>query len=190
MSRQSYTAFQKHLLFFSTPTNPPRLTFNSALKAACALGLDFPVSVFLSLGLKLLYSPFSLTGVNIIDIPQSSHRSQLSNVTLPIAKEEFTCSELLRLLDQERYPGFVGHKINQGHIGGFWCMAACTRKHTVSRDDVERFQQGEWEAPVAERRRNSEEILPLWRGGPIWARGHSWAVEKLLSVEVYKSKNE
>ncbi|KAJ8113288.1 hypothetical protein OPT61_g4551 [Boeremia exigua] len=190
MSRQNYTAFQKHLLFFSTPTNPPRLTFGSALKGACALGLDFPVSVCLSLGLKLLYTPFSLTGINITEIPQSSHRSQLSDITLPEAKKEFTCSELLRLLDQERHPGFIKHKINQGHVVGFWSMAASMRDHTVSRDDVERFQQGEWEAAVAERRRNSAEILPLWRGGPIWAGGHSWAVDKLLGVKVYKSKDE
>ncbi len=190
MSRQSYTAFQRHLLFFSTPTNPPRLTFISALKGACALGLDFPVSVFLSLGLKLLYTPFSLTGININGIPQSSHRSQLSDVTLPAAKKEFTCSELLLLLDKERYPGLLKHTINQGHIVGFWSMAANIHDHTVSRDDVERFQQGEWEPTVAERRQNSEEILPLWRGGPIWAGGHSWAVDKLLGVKVYKSKDE
>lgn len=118
MSRQSYTAFQRHLQFFATPTNPPRLTFTSALKGACALGLDFPVSVVLSLGLKLLYTPLSLTGIDITDIAQSSHRSQLSNVTLPIAKKEFTCSELLRLLDQERNPGTLKHKIDQGHIVG------------------------------------------------------------------------
>ena len=190
MSRQSYTAFQRHLVFFSTPTNPPRLTFISALKGACALGLDFPVSAVLSLGLKLLYTPLSLAGINISDIPQSSHRSQLTNVTLPTAKTAFTCSELLRLLDKERNPSFIKHKIDQGHIIGFWSMAASTRTHTVSRDDVERFQQGEWETAVTERRRNSDEILPLWRGGPIWAGGHSWAVDKLLSVKVYKSKNE
>ena len=190
MSRQSYTAFQRHLVFFSTPTNPPRLTFTSALKGACALGLDFPVSVILSLGLKLLYTPFNLAGINITDIPQASHRSQLSNVTLPTAKKDFTCSELLRLLDRERNPGFVKHKIDQGHIIGFWSMAASTRTHTVGRDDVERFQHGEWGTAVTERRRNSDEILPLWRGGPIWAGGHSWAVDKLLGVKVYKPKNE
>lgn len=82
------------------------------------------------------------------------------------------------------------HKIDQGHIIGFWSMAANTRTHTVSRDDVERFQQGEWETAVTERRRMSDEILPLWRGGPIWVGGHSWAVDKLLGVKVYKSKDE
>jgi hypothetical protein len=191
MSRQSYTTFQKHLLFFSTPTNPPRLTFISALKAACALGLDFPVSVVLSLGLKLLYAPFPyISAININEIPQSAHRSQLSNVTLPTAKKEFTCSELLRLLDQEHSPGFLKHKIDQGHIIGFWSMAANTRTHTVSRDVVEHFQQGEWEKEVMERRCNSDEILPFWRGGPIWAGGHSWAVDKLLGVKVYQTKQE
>lgn len=190
MSQQSYTTFQKHLLFFSTPTDPPKLTFVSALKAACALGLDLPVSAALSLGLKLLYAPLRLSGINVNEIPQSSHRSQLSNVTLPTAKKEFTCSELLQLLDQEHYPGFLKHKIDQGHIIGFWTMSADTRTHTVSRDDVERFQQGEWENEVTERRRYSDEILPLWRGGPIWTGGHSWAVDKLLGVKVYKPKRD
>jgi hypothetical protein len=191
MSRQGYTAFQKHLLFFSTPTNPPRLTFLSALRAGCALGLDFPVSVVLSFALRLMYAPFPyLSSIDIDKIPHTVHRTQLSHATLPKSKAEYTCSELLRLLDSEPRKGFLKHKIDQAHVVGFWTMAADARTHTVNRDDVERFQQGEWEEAVTKRRRSRDDVLPLWRGGPIWAGGHSWAVRKLLGVRVYETKQQ
>jgi hypothetical protein len=191
MSRQGYTAFQKHLFFFSTPTNPPRLTFLSALRAACALGLDFPVSVVLSLSLRLMYAPFPyLSSIDVNKIPQTLHRTQLSHATLSKSKTQYTCSELLQLLDTEPQKGFLKHKIDQGHIVGFWAMAADARTHTVSKDDVERFQQGEWEEAVTKRRRSRDDVLPFWRGGPIWTAGHSWAVRNLLGVRVYEDKHE
>jgi hypothetical protein len=68
-------------------------------------------------------------------------------------------------------------------------MAADTKSQRVSRQDVERFQQGEWEEAVAKRRRARGDVVPLWRGGPIWAGGHSWAVRKLLGVRVYEAKD-
>jgi hypothetical protein len=188
MSRNAYTAFQKHLIFFATPTNPPKLTFLSGLRAACSLGLDFPVSVVLSLSLRILYAPFPYlwSPINIEKIPQSSHRSQLSGAK--ISKSEYTCLELLRLLDAEPKRGLLKNMIDQGHIVGFWAMAANTRTHTVSREDVVRFQQGEWEETITKRRLDRENVLPLWRGGPIWAGGHSWAVRRLLGVRVYERK--
>jgi hypothetical protein len=188
MPRSTYTAFQRHLLYFSTPTNPPKLTFLSGLRAAVSLGLDFPVAVILSLSLRLMYAPFPyLTStINVEQIPRSLHRAQLSDAKL--SKSEFTCSELLSLLKNEPGKGFIKHKIDQGHIVGFWTMAADTRTHKVSRDDVERFQQGEWEEAVMRRRRGRDDVLPVWRGGPIITAGHSFAVGKLLGVRVYEAK--
>ncbi|EAT77238.1 hypothetical protein HBI56_180050 [Parastagonospora nodorum] len=188
MSRSTYTAFQRHLLFFSTPTQPPRLTFLSGLRAGVSLGLDFPVAVILSLSLKLMYAhfPYLLSTINIEKIPRTSHRTQLSDAKL--SKQEYTCSELLALLGPGTGNGFIKHKIDQGHVVGFWTMAANARTHKVSREDVERFQQGEWEDAVVKRRRGRDDVLPLWRGGPIWAGGHSWAVRKLLGVRVYEDK--
>jgi hypothetical protein len=67
-------------------------------------------------------------------------------------------------------------------------MAANAHTHKVSREDVERFQQGEREEAVAKRRPGRHDVLPLWRGGPIITAGHSWAVKKLLGVRVYEAK--
>jgi hypothetical protein len=192
MLRNTYSAFQRHLLFFSAPTTPPRLTFISALRAGVSLGLDFPVAVLLSLSLRILYAPFPYFWLPIVvdKIPSSAHRTQLSSAQLPQGKTEYTCSELLHLLNsspkEKQEKGWLKHKIDQGHIVGFWTMAADAKTHRVKSSDVERFQQGEWEKAVVERRRGRGDVLPLWRGGPIWVAGHSWAVTKLLGVRVYE----
>lgn len=195
MSRNIYSAFQKHLLFFSTPTTPPRLTFGSALRAGVSLGLDFPVACILSLSLRILYAPYPYVWSPIVvdKIPTSSHRTQLTSARLPKSKADYSCSELVSLLNQSEngeHKGWLAHKIDQGHVVGFWTMAADTQTHTVSKEDVERFQQGNWEDAVVERRRGRDDVLPLWRGGPIWVGGHSWAVRKLLGVKVYETKGQ
>jgi hypothetical protein len=135
-----------------------------------------------------MYAPFPylLSTINIEQIPRLLHRAQLSDAQ--IIKTEYTCSELLALLRSESEKGFLKHKIDQGHIVGFWTMAANTRTHTVSRDDVERFQHGEWEQAVVKRRRGRSDVLPFWRGGPIIVAAHSWAVRNLLGVRVYEAK--
>lgn len=186
MSRNTYAAFQRHLLFFSTTTNPPRLTVLSGMRAAAFLGLDFPVCVLLGVSLRILYAPFPnvFSPINIEGIPRSEHRDQLSDARLE--NQEYTCSDLLGILPRDPSKGFLKHKIDQGHIVGFWAMAASTKTHTVGRDDVKRFQRGDWGEEIAERRRGRDDVLPLWRGGPIIVSWHSWAIRKVLGVRVYE----
>ncbi|KAF2854274.1 hypothetical protein T440DRAFT_552151 [Plenodomus tracheiphilus IPT5] len=192
MSRHTYTAFQRHLLFFSTPTQPPRLTILSALRASCTLGLDLPIALLLSVSLRILYTPFPYFWHPIVidDIPRSSHRTQLSSAVLPPSKSSFTCAELLALLGDGKRKGWVQHKIDQGHVIGFWSMAAGAGTNVVRRRDLEAFREGEWEGGIAERRRGRGDVVPLWRGGPVWVAGHSWAVGRLLGVRVYEGKAE
>lgn len=190
MSKASYTTFQRHLLFFSTPTKPPRLTVLSGIRAALSLGLDFPVALLFSLSLRLMYSPFPnvWSTINVETIPRSIHRTQLDTVEL--SKSDYTCSDLLGLLDTGPRKGFLKHKIDQGHVIGFWAMAANTKTHTVARSDVKRFQQGEWEESVARRRRERNDVVPLWRGGPIIVSWHSWTVKKVFGVKVYEANSK
>ncbi|KAJ5021076.1 dolichyl-phosphate-mannose mannosyltransferase [Bipolaris maydis] len=181
MTRNKYSAFQKHLLFFSTPTTPPRLTFKSALRAGVSLGLDFPVAVLLSVSLRILYAPFPYFWSPIIvdKIPASSHRTQLGKCHASTWEDHYTCSELIMVVTQNR---------PRPHCGILDHGSKYTRSHTVSKEDVERFQQGNWEDAVVERRRGRHDVLPLWRGGPIWTGGHSWAVRTILNVRVYETK--
>jgi hypothetical protein len=156
------------------------------MRAAASLGLDFPVAVLLGVSLRILYAPFPyiFSPINIERLPPSEHRAQLSHAKLE--KQEYTCSELLELLPRDPGKGFLKHTIDQGHIVSFWAMAADTKTHTVGRDDVQRFQRGDWAGDVARRRRGREDVLPLWRGGPIVVSWHSWAIKKVLGVSVYE----
>ncbi|KAH7074558.1 hypothetical protein BKA63DRAFT_513252 [Paraphoma chrysanthemicola] len=191
MSRQSYTAFQRHLTFFSTSTTPPRLTILSSLRASLSLGLDFPVALLLSISLRLLYTPYPrvFSAINIERIPRFWHRTQLEHAKIP--QQTYTCSELLALLkrnDESKF-GWLKHKLDQGHVVGFWAMAADAKNHRVRSEDVQRFQSGEWEADVAKRRKGRGDVVPLWRGGPAWVAGHSWAVRRVFEVRVYSAKD-
>lgn len=156
------------------------------MRAAASLGLDFPVCVLLSVSLRLLYAPLPniFSSINIEKIPRSAHRAQLSGVELE--KKEYSCSELLRILPRDPDRGFLERKIDQAHVVSFWAVAASTETHAVRREDVERFQRGEWAGKVAERRRGRSDVLPLWRGGPVVVRWHSWAMGKALGVRVYR----
>ncbi|CBY00893.1 hypothetical protein LEMA_P020230.1 [Plenodomus lingam JN3] len=191
-----YTPFQNHLLHFSTPPPSPRLTLPSTLRASLTLGLNLPLSLLLSLALRILYTPLPnfWTPIHIQHIPPSSHRTQLSHAALPRGKPGFSCAELLALLDGEEGAGertsWVVRKINQMHVLGFWSMAADAHTHVVARGDVEAFQRGDWEAAVVRRRRGRADVLPFWRGGPVWVAGHSWAVGRLLGVRVYDSEGK
>jgi hypothetical protein len=146
-----------------------------------------------------MYAPFPnfFSSINIERIPRSKHRTQLENVSLPSVtskvEERYTLNDLLGMLDSDsstRKMGFIEKQINRGHIVGFWAMAASTKSYRVSRDDIERFQHGGWEEEVAKTRKGRIDVLPLWRGGPIWVGGHSWAVRRLLGVRVYEAKEE
>ncbi|KAH7087517.1 hypothetical protein FB567DRAFT_525160 [Paraphoma chrysanthemicola] len=191
MSRQTFTAFQRHLRFFSTPTTPPRLTILSSLRASLSLGLDFPVALLLSISLRLLYTPYPrvFSPINIERIPRPWHRTQLEHAK--ISHQNYTCSELLALLhrsDGSKF-GWIKHKLDQGHVVGFWAMAADAKSHKVRSEDVQRFQAGEWEADVAKRRQGRDDVVPLWRGGPAWVAGHNWAVRKVFGVRVYSAND-
>ena len=70
---------------------------------------------------------------------------------------------------------------------GLWSLAADVKTSRISGADVVAFQRGDlFEGLVARRRRSREQVLPLWRGGPVSVVGHSWVVGRVFGVEVYR----
>ncbi|THX17186.1 hypothetical protein D6D13_01033 [Aureobasidium pullulans] len=67
---------------------------------------------------------------------------------------------------------------------GLWMLAA-EKDGKVKGEEVRLFQKGEIMERIAERRRGMDNLLPFWRGGPLIASAHSWAVKKAFGVEVY-----
>lgn len=181
----SLAPFQRHLAYYAANASPPRrITLMSALRASLALGLNFPVSLLLAIGMRLYYSSNLLSSVNVDSLPQAKHRTQLED--MPVDRPTYAAADLLAAYTADRpRPGLAGI-LDRAHIYGFWTMAADTKTNRLAKDDVKRFQRGDWQTDVVKRRRGREDVLPFWRGGPIGVGGHSWAVKTFFGVRVYE----
>ena len=74
---------------------------------------------------------------------------------------------------------------------GLWALAADVKSGLLKGEDVVSFQRGTLFEKIEKRRKHRDQVLPLWRGGPISVAGHSWVVGRLFGVEVYlDGKNE
>lgn len=102
------------------------------------------------------------------------------------AKKEYTCSELVSEARRQSF-GIMGVV----ECAGLWALAADVKSGLLQGEDVEEFKRGDILRTVAERRRdNRDQVLPLWRGGPISVAGHSWVVGRVFGVEVYREKED
>ena len=54
---------------------------------------------------------------------------------------------------------------------GLWMLAASSRDGTVSGHEVRLFQRGEIMEHLEKRRSDKSDVLPFWRGGPLWYVG-------------------
>lgn len=180
--------FHRHLKHFARATSN-QITILSSLRAALALGLDFPVACILSIGLRVTYGSFPFTSpIDIPSVPPSSLRTQLEDA--PVDKQQYSCADLVNLYrhsptSSQRGP--IRRAIDTGHVVSFWAMAADTKTHMVNAETLKKFQKGTWAEEIVERRRQRNDVLPFWRGGPISVAGHSWFVGKLFGVRVYEA---
>lgn len=187
--------FQRHLGYYATsPSGPPprRITLLSALEASLQLGLNFPVSLALAIGMRLYYSSNLIRPVNVDALPTRKHRTQLEHMQLGEDNKQqgYSASDLIESYDaadrQGAQPTGLDKILDKAHLYGFWAMAADTKTNMLSRGDLKRFQHGDWQEDVVSRRRGRQDVLPFWRGGPIGVGGHSWAVKTFFDVRVYE----
>lgn len=177
------TPFQRHLSFFDRD-NDGFIHFGESLRGNLAIGLDFPVAVGMAFGYHLIYGntrPFFFGPFNPIEIARvTSQRNMLEHVKL----EDVPARGMgRRTLVAASYPESLIDKV---HVWGLWNFAA-TREGLISAHDIDLFQQGVMLYELEKRRRdNRNHVLPLYRGGPAWVGGHSWAVDKLYGVKVYQ----
>lgn len=189
----AYTPFQRHLLFFAEPITIHNITIRSALNASLRLGLNFPVSLALTLAIRVLYAPFPhyLRPLAISSVTPDISRSQLEPAQLSHSK--YTLSDLLALshADPKSQPrGTIHRMIDRGHVASLWSLAADVKTGLIDVEDVRRFQKGVWLEEVVKRRRSrvdgKGDVLPFWRGGLLLVGPHSWAVGRLFGVRVYE----
>lgn len=163
------------------------MTLLSSLCASLRLGLNFPLSLALSLGLRLLYAANPLRPVDVHTLPARLQRTQL--VQVPVARPAYSRRELFGMCaahpDAQR-SGSLSDILDRAHILSFWSMAARRDDLQVAAADLRRFQTGTWEEDVAHRRRDRNDVLPFWRGDPLWVGRHSFAVGIIFGVRVYE----
>ena len=75
-------------------------------------------------------------------------------------KMEYTCSEIV---GAAKINGLKG----QADAVGLWALASDVKTGRLRGEDVVSFQRGTLFGEVEKRRKGMEQVLPLWRGGPI-----------------------
>jgi hypothetical protein len=161
------TPFQIHLTFYSTTPTPaaastlpspgPRITLLSGLRRSLALGLNFPAAVLNTLAIRLLYgSPYNLFLLPVAVRAVRARRTMLEDVPVPPA--DGGLRGLVHALLVARKGAAVPRRA--AHYDGTaldWPALDACRKGTFFWD--------------VERRRtypDAGDVLPFWRGGPIW----------------------
>jgi len=108
----------------------------------------------------------------------STHKTLLDGINID-EKREYTAADLWGLGRQNGWAGALDGV-------GLWTLAADTTTGTLRGSDVVSFQQGTLLESLEKRRKDRNQVLPLWRGGPISVAGHSWVVGRVFGVEVYR----
>lgn len=181
--------FQRLLTFFAgrspssvpTSTTSQTITLLDSLRGDLSLGLNFPVALFLAVTRHLVFRNTGTFSLNIHVPTVKTSRMLLGG---PGAfdvdeKKRYTWREIIGLAR----PGGV---VAMMDAVGLWGLAA-EGDGKVRGEEVRLFQKGEVMERIAERRKGRENVLPFWRGGPMLVGGHSWAVERVFGVEVYRN---
>jgi hypothetical protein len=173
--------FHRLLSFYSNRSQTPdtqTITLRDSLTGNLALGLDFPVALAIALGRHLYLKNTGWFSLNVF-IPNVKTRETLLEGLRIDEKKEYSAGEMWEV----GAPNGIAGRID---AVGVWALAADVRTGRVSGSDVQEFQQGTLFQRIEARRKTRDQILPLWRGGPLSSVGHSYVVDKLFAVKVYR----
>lgn len=150
------------LSFYSNRSPYPdtqTIRLQDSLSGNLALGLDFPVALGIAIGRHLYLKNCGFFSLNI-HVPSVKTRTTLLEGIEVEEKKEYSCSELF---DRAGKNGVKGRL----DAVGLWALAADVKTGMLRGEDVVAFQKGTLFGSVEKRRKGTEQILPLWRGGPI-----------------------
>lgn len=154
--------FHRLLSFYSNRSSQPdtqTIRLQDSLAGNLALGLDFPVALAVSVGRHLWLRNTSLFSLNIHIPSVKITKTPLDGVEVD-EKRKYTCSQIVSAGAQNGLKGRIDAL-------GLWALAADVKTGLLSGEDVVGFQRGTLFEKVEKRRKGQEQILPLWRGGPI-----------------------
>ncbi|KAK4497531.1 hypothetical protein PRZ48_011982 [Zasmidium cellare] len=175
--------FHRLLAFYSNrnPHDSQTIRLQDSIRGNLALGLDFPVAFTVALGRHLFLKNTGLFSLNI-HVPSVAWKETPLHGVRVDEKKDYTRFEIFQLAQREKgvFAAVDAY--------GLWSLAADVRTGLLSGEDVVGFQEGRLFERIERRRKGREQVLPLWRGGPISVAGHSWVVGRVFGVEVYRSE--
>lgn len=173
--------FHNLLTFYAARTPHPNtrtIRLTDSLYGNLSLGLDFPAALAIALGRHLALRNTSLLSLDI-HVPTVSTKHTLLDGIDVDEKASYSASEMWALGGKNGWSGSLD-------AVGLWALAAGVGSGRIEGRDVVSFQRGTLLGEIERRRKGREEVLPLWRGGPISVAGHSWFVKRLFGVDVYR----
>lgn len=157
----SNTAFHRLLTFFATrsPTpNKTTITFLDSLRGDLSVGLNLPFALLLALTRHIVFRNVGFS----IHVPTVNTSRQLLGGVDAFSIDESRDYGVLELV------GAVEGVVAKADAVGCWALVAGAGGR-VRGSDVRAFQRGEVMEMLVERRRVGRgDVLPFWRGGPIW----------------------
>ena len=173
--------FHRLLAFYSNRSSIPdtqTVRLQDSIRGNLALGLDFPVALGIAIGRHLWLRNTSFFSLNIY-VPAVQTKNTLLEGVEVDEKKEYSCSEIVTAAGTNGLKGQVD-------AVGLWALASDVKTGKLKGADAVSFQKGTLFQEIERRRKGREQILPLWRGGPISATGHSWVVKRVFGVDVYQ----
>ena len=161
-STMSAPPFHVLLSFYSNRSSVPHtqtIRLQDSIRGNLALGLDFPVALVIALGRHLYLKNTSLFSLNI-HVPSVKTTTTLLEGIEVNEKKEYTCSEIFAAAKPNGVTGQID-------AVGLWALAADVKTGLLRGEDVVKFQRGTLFPSIEKRRKGTEQVLPLWRGGPI-----------------------
>ena len=154
--------FHRLLAFYSNRSNLPdtqTIRLQDSISGNLALGLDFPVALAMALGRHLYLKNTSFFSLNIHVPSVKVEKTLLEGVEVD-EKQSHSCSEIFGLAAKNGVTGRLD-------AVGLWALAADVGTGRLEGRDVVGFQKGTLLQEIERRRKGREQVLPLWRGGPI-----------------------
>lgn len=181
-SNSTVPPFHRLLSFYSNrnPHDSETIRFVDSLRGNLSLGLHFPAGEIIALGRHLYLRNTSNWFSLNIHVPSTTWKTTpLENLHID-PKKEYGMREIAA--EGWKQIGLGGAV----EAAGLWALAADVKTGLLKGSDVESFREGRLLGELERRRRDRSQVLPFLRGGPINVAGHSWFVEKMYGVRVYR----
>ena len=124
------------------------------------MGLDFPVAFGIAIGRHVWLKNTSFFSLNI-HVPSVKTTTTLLEGVEVDEKKQYTAGEIRdRAKETNGWKGWAGAM-------EIWSLAADVKTGKLAGEDVVGFQRGTLFNEIEKRRKGTDQILPLWRGGPI-----------------------